>query len=306
MATQEEKGRSLVVTVLITLAIGVGSGYISLLSCFISTFISGIIGASVWMRRTNTPPRRALLTSILAGLIVAIGGVVGVRLSSSWIAGDIGLGDYLGEALIPSQFLTILAAFVYGYFKQRGAAINAKKPAAINISASPSDAPVQKRTKKTPAKAAEKPAASKKLCEPKPVKVNLGEIELSQLETIAEGDTDVAVAFTVPGSKGGSKGVSATVTPDIARQAVASRKHSDEGDALAADGEFQKATTEYKKAIKAAPYHDDVVYRSLGGVLIQQGKFAEAVRYLKMALEINPHDTVASQNLAYANARAGN
>jgi hypothetical protein len=139
----------------------------------------------------------------------------------------------------------------------------------------------------------------------KPVQTNLGELDLIQLESIANGDSPVTVLVQQANAPGMEGMKTATITPKIARQALASRRHSDKADTLASEGNFKNALSEYKKAIEKAPYDDDVVYRSIGGVLIQLGDYRQAIRYLTMAVDINPHDTIASQNLAYAKSKAG-
>ena len=140
---------------------------------------------------------------------------------------------------------------------------------------------------------------------PKPIKANLGEVEPSWLEAIVESGSPTTVAVQKAGAPGLSEMETVLVTPDLARQALKAKQHEQRADNLAHSHRFQEAAKEYKLAIEVAPYEDEILHMSLGGVLSQLSQHEEAIHYLEIASQINPHNNDVVMNLAFAKKKAG-
>jgi Flp pilus assembly protein TadD len=138
------------------------------------------------------------------------------------------------------------------------------------------------------------PAASR---QPKPLRVNLGEVESWSLETIVRSGVPTAVVVQDAGD--------AIVTPEMARQALEAKKHEGNADSLAKSRRFGEAVEEYRRAIQIAPYEDEILWMSLGGALAEAGDFKAAIQSYEVALEINPRNSRVSRNLALVKAQAG-
>ncbi|HET8987537.1 MAG TPA: HEAT repeat domain-containing protein [Humibacillus sp.] len=131
--------------------------------------------------------------------------------------------------------------------------------------------------------------------EPKPLTVNLGEVERSTLEAIVESDQPMAIA------QGPTTDL---VTPALARQAMEAKDHESRADDHARDREFTQAVEEYLHAIRTAPYEDEVLWMSLGGVLSELRAYSDALGYLETAYAINPLNDDVIRNLAIAQANS--
>jgi len=132
--------------------------------------------------------------------------------------------------------------------------------------------------------------------QPKPLKVNLGDFEESQLELIVESGTPWTIV---------QEARSDLVTPDLARQAIEAKHHERRADSCAQSREFKEAAEEYSRAIRTAPYEDEILFMSLGGVLSELHAYPEALRNLETASAINPLNEDVARNLKIARTNAG-
>lgn len=130
----------------------------------------------------------------------------------------------------------------------------------------------------------------------KPLKINLGDVQEVTLESIVENSTSMII---IQESK------SDLVTPNLARQAIEAKQHEQRADSLAQSREFKEAAEEYKKAIEIAPYEDEILYMSLGGVLSFLREFTESLENLEIASAINPLNEDVARNLRICRMNAG-
>ena len=131
---------------------------------------------------------------------------------------------------------------------------------------------------------------------PKPLTVNLGDVEESVLESIVESGTATTIVQETK---------SDLVTPSLASQAIKAKHHERRADSCAQTREFEQAVQEYIGAIRAAPYEDELLFMSLGGVLSEMHAYPEALRYLEIAAAINPLNEDVARNLKIARTNAG-
>ena len=124
--------------------------------------------------------------------------------------------------------------------------------------------------------------------QPKPLQVNLGDVQDFTLESIAENDSPMMIVQETKSNM---------VTPDVARQALQAKHHEHRADELAQLRRFPEAAEEYKRAIEIAPYEDEILYMSLGGVLSEIREPTEALHYLEIASELNPTNEDVARNL---------
>jgi HEAT repeat protein len=132
--------------------------------------------------------------------------------------------------------------------------------------------------------------------QPKPLIVNLGDVEESVLESIVESGTPLTIVQEARYD---------LVTPDLARQAIEAKYHERRADSCAQNREFKEAAEEYSRAIRTAPYEDELLFMSLGGVLSELHAYPEALRYLETASSINPLNEDVARNLKIARTNAG-
>lgn len=76
------------------------------------------------------------------------------------------------------------------------------------------------------------------------------------------------------------------------------------GEALAVRGQLEEATAQYRKALEIEP-HDASAHNNLGFALASSGQFDDAIVQFQQALEIKPGDAGAHGNLANALAARG-
>lgn len=77
----------------------------------------------------------------------------------------------------------------------------------------------------------------------------------------------------------------------------------DEGFHLIQQGRFADAEKTLRKAIEVNPFNA-TAHGNLGGVFYRQNRFAEAIPWLEKALELNPELAGVPQALAHARAMA--
>lgn len=130
----------------------------------------------------------------------------------------------------------------------------------------------------------------------KPLKINLGDVQEPTLESIV----DSGVGMTIVQER-----KSDLVTPDLARQATQAKQHEQLADSLAQNRKFKEAVEEYKHAIRMAPYEDEILYMSLGGVLSAIREHTDALQYLETASSINPLNEDVARNLKICRMNAG-
>jgi tetratricopeptide (TPR) repeat protein len=131
--------------------------------------------------------------------------------------------------------------------------------------------------------------------QPKPLKVNLGDFEEWQLEQIVESGTPFNIV---------QQDKMDLVTPDLARQAIEAKHHERRADSYAQNRDFKQAAEEYRRAILTAPYEDEILFMSLGGVLSELHAYSDALRYLEIASAINPLNEDVDRNLKICRANA--
>lgn len=139
----------------------------------------------------------------------------------------------------------------------------------------------------------------------KPLKVNLGDTDDWSLQSIVDSGASTEMLVQQTGAEGLSGMVSATITPELARQALKAKQHEHQADNYAHSGQYQKAVKEYKIAIETAPYEDEILYMSLGGALSLLGEYKAAFQYYEIALEINPLNERVAGNLANLKKKTG-
>lgn len=132
--------------------------------------------------------------------------------------------------------------------------------------------------------------------QPKPLRINLGDVEGFTLESIVEDNSPMMIAQEMKAD---------TVTPDLARQALQAKQHEQQADSFAQNRKFNEAAEEYRRAIEIAPYEDEILYMSLGGVLSEIRSHTEALWYLEIASEINPTNEDVARNLKICRMNAG-
>lgn len=133
--------------------------------------------------------------------------------------------------------------------------------------------------------------------QPKSLTVNLGDVEQSTLEAIVDADQPMTIV---------QEARSDLVTPTLARQTLSAKEHEHRAEVCAQDREFARAAEEYREAIRTAPYDDEVLWMSLGGVLSELRAYPEALEALQTAYAINPTngDVIRNLSVALANSRA--
>jgi len=136
--------------------------------------------------------------------------------------------------------------------------------------------------------------------QPKPLSINLGDVDKPTLDSIVGSGQPLEIAQET--ESGNAK--SALVTPDLARQALQAKQHEQRADSFAKGGKFRQAAEEYKRAIRTAPYEDEILYMSLGGVLSEIREYTDALQYLEIAAAINPQNEDVARNLAIASMNA--
>jgi tetratricopeptide (TPR) repeat protein len=92
------------------------------------------------------------------------------------------------------------------------------------------------------------------------------------------------------------------ITPDLARQALTAEAHEARADSPAQRRDFEAAAQAYRQAIESAPYEDEILHLSLGGVLSELGRHAQALANLEVAVQINPASEGVARNLAICRA----
>ncbi len=132
----------------------------------------------------------------------------------------------------------------------------------------------------------------------KPLNVNLGDVQDFILEGIVEKGTPQAIFIQKNGAKDLTGIEDVVITPNLARQALKAKKHEHQAEHLVSSGKYGEAVKEYKLAIEIAPYKDELLYMSVGAILAELGKNREALRYLEIAHEINPLNERVAKNLA--------
>jgi len=130
----------------------------------------------------------------------------------------------------------------------------------------------------------------------KPLKINLGDVQESTLDAIVDSGSPVTMVQDMN---------SDLVTPDLARQAIQAKQHEHQADSLAQNRKFNEAAEEYKHAIRIAPYEDEILYMSLGGVLSELREHTEALQYLEIASAINALNEDVARNLGICRMNAG-
>ena len=135
----------------------------------------------------------------------------------------------------------------------------------------------------------------------KPLKINLGDVQEVTLESIVENSTSMQIIQEMDSDLVKSD----LVTPDLARRALEAKQHEQRADSLAQSREFKEAAEEYKKAIDIAPYEDEILFMSLGGVLSELREYTEALENLETASAINPLNEDVARNLGICRMNAG-
>ncbi|GAA2164246.1 HEAT repeat protein [Humibacillus xanthopallidus] len=133
--------------------------------------------------------------------------------------------------------------------------------------------------------------------QPKSLTINLGDVEESTLQAIIEVDQSMVIA---------QEARSDLVTPALAHQALSAKAYEHRADAFAQNREFSSAADEYREAIRTAPYEDEVLWMSLGGVLSELRAYPDALEALQTAYAINPtnDDVIRNLSVAQANSRS--
>jgi len=90
----------------------------------------------------------------------------------------------------------------------------------------------------------------------------------------------------------------------VAKSPKKARPHHNLGLALAKQGRFDEAISQYSEAMQINP-GNSLLYNSLGNALASQGKLQEAIHHYNLALKINPDYGMANNNLGFALARQG-
>jgi hypothetical protein len=131
---------------------------------------------------------------------------------------------------------------------------------------------------------------------PKPLTMNLGDVEEYALQSIIDSDTPITIAQEMR---------SDLITPDLACQGLQAKKHEHQAEELTQNHDLDRAVQEYRYAIEIAPYEDELLYMSPGGVLSELREHKEALRYLEIASEINPTHQDVARNLRICRMNAG-
>lgn len=88
---------------------------------------------------------------------------------------------------------------------------------------------------------------------------------------------------------------------DILSQQHRAYEHADRGRTLMAEGKFNEAECEARKAIDLVP-NQSLAHSNLGMVLLAKKDVEGAIECLEHALRLNPHNSTASKYLAMAKA----
>jgi adenylate cyclase len=68
---------------------------------------------------------------------------------------------------------------------------------------------------------------------------------------------------------------------------------------------FEEAVTFFEQAIRLDPFPSGIAFRNLGGAYRSLGRYEEAAKQLKRALELSPNDLFAHLNLAITYIQLG-
>jgi HEAT repeat protein len=123
----------------------------------------------------------------------------------------------------------------------------------------------------------------------KALRVNLGDVPRESLESVVRNGTALTIAQDTAMD---------VITPELASEALTAKAHEARADSLAQRGDFEAAALAYQQAIESAPYADEILYMSLGGVLSELRRHAQALANLEVAVQINPANEDVVRNLA--------
>jgi tetratricopeptide (TPR) repeat protein len=92
--------------------------------------------------------------------------------------------------------------------------------------------------------------------------------------------------------------------PSVARCELVEDNHLKQGHSYLAEGRYNEAISEYKKAIKIAPNNIDA-YHNIGFAYECLGKYQNAIEYYEKVLQITPDDAMTNYNMGVAYGNLG-
>jgi len=87
------------------------------------------------------------------------------------------------------------------------------------------------------------------------------------------------------------------------QQAEEAAQHVDRGSQFFRQGRYAEAENEFRKAVETNPYND-VAHNNMGILLLNQGRPDEAILWLEKAMALNPHDKEILEDLNLAREKA--